>query len=53
MSKSEEFIIGEKCGTITVDVFKTDNNLKFFYIKSNTKDILNVCDIIEDTLKLY
>ncbi len=53
MSTTKDIIVAEKCGTITVDVFKTDNNFRFFYIESNNKDILNVCDIIEDTLKLY
>lgn len=53
MNKINDTIVAEKCGTITVDVFKTDNNFRLFYIKPDNKDVLNVCDIIEDTLNLY
>lgn len=53
MSSLDSTIVGKKCGTITVDVFKTDDDLTLFYIKSNNKDVLNISDIIEDTLKLY
>lgn len=53
MSSSDTTIVGKKCGTITIDVFKTDNDLTLFYVQSNNKNVLNILDIIEDTLKLY
>lgn len=46
-------IVAEKCGTITIDVFTTDDDSKLFYIKSNNEDVDNISDIVEETLKLY
>lgn len=40
-------------GNINISVFRTDDNITSFSIKTDNDDVLNVCDIIEDTLKLY
>ena len=52
--KKSETVIGKKCGTITVSVYKNDiNNNYFFYVKSSNENILPVSYVIEDTLYLY
>lgn len=43
----------EKCGTITVSVYKDNYNRPFFKIKSDTDDVLPVSYVIEDALYLY
>lgn len=49
-----KYIIGEKCGTITVTVYKESNSKSpIFYIDSDTEDVLPISYIIEDTLALY
>ncbi len=44
---------GEIVGDIHVTVCTTPDDDKFFFIQSNNDDVLPICDIIEDTLKLY
>lgn len=49
-----DMIIGEKVGTISIDVYKeTITNGSLFYVKSENEDVLPVLYVIEDTLKLY
>ena len=47
-------IIGKKCGTITVSIYKeTNSGSPIFYVKSDTEEFVAVSDIIEDTLAMY
>lgn len=46
-------IIAKKYGTITVSVYRTKDNHFFFYVKSDTDDVLPVSDVIEDILYSY
>lgn len=43
----------EKLGTITVSVFKNDDNITDFHIETDNDSVLPVSYVIEDTLKLY
>ena len=43
----------EKCGTVTISVYKDKLNHRFFEINSDTDDVLPVSYVIEDTLHLY
>ena len=43
----------KKLGTITISVFKNDDNHTDFRIEADNKDVLPVSYVIEDTLKLY
>ena len=43
----------KKCGTVTVSVYTDDSNNHFFYIKSDSDDVLPVSYVIEDVLSLY
>lgn len=50
----EDCIIGEKCGTITVSVYKEANSKSpIFHIQSDNEDVLPVSYVIEDVLTLY
>ena len=50
----QKCIVGEKCGTITVSVYKECNSKSpIFYIDADTDDVLPVSYVIEDTLALY
>lgn len=52
--KSESSIIGKKCGTVTVSVYKDEfSGSHIFYIKTDTDDVLPVSYVIEDVLSLY
>ncbi len=42
-----------KIGTITVSVFKSDDNSTSFKIETDDDDVLPVSYVIEDTLKFY
>ena len=53
MNDLKDGIIAQKCGTVTINIYRTENNSTLFYIESSNKNVLNICDIIEDTLKLY
>ncbi len=47
-------IVGEKCGTITVSVYRDINSgSPIFYVEPDNEDILPVSYVIEDVLKLY
>lgn len=47
-------IMGKKCGTITVSVYRDINSgSPIFYVESDNEDILPVSYVIEDVLKLY
>lgn len=50
--RKEVFIL-KKLGTVTVSVFKTDNNNTDFCIETDNDSVLPVSYVIEDTLKLY
>ena len=51
---SMQNITGEKCGTITVSVYKDINTVSpIFHIQSVNDDILPISYVIEDVLKLY
>ena len=43
----------KELGTITISVFKDENNNTKFIIKTDNDDILPVSYVIEDTLKMY
>lgn len=43
----------KKLGTITVSVFKSDDNITDFRIETDNDNVLPVSYVIEDTLKLY
>lgn len=43
----------EKLGTVTVSVFKSDNNTTNFRIETDNDNVLPVSYVIEDTLKFY
>ena len=52
--KSEDCMIGEKCGTITVSIYKEINSgSPIFHIRPDNEDVLPVSYIIEDVLALY
>ena len=51
---SMQNITGEKCGTITVSVYKDINTgSPIFHIQSDNEDILPISYVIEDVFKLY
>lgn len=53
-TKIENCMIGEKCGTITISVYKeTTSNSPIFHIQSDNEDVLPVSYVIEDILTLY
>ena len=53
-NKIEDCIIGEKCGTITISVYKeTNSSSPIFHIQSDNEDVLPVSYVIEDILTLY
>lgn len=53
-AKIENCIIGKKCGTITVSVYKeVTSNSPIFHIQSDNEDVLPVSYLIEDILTLY
>lgn len=44
-------IVGEKVGTVSVDIYKDKKTgLPFFYVKSENENVLQVSYVIEDTL---
>lgn len=43
----------KKIGTITVSVFRNDDNKTDFQIQTDNENILPVSYVIEDTLKKY
>lgn len=50
----EDCIIGEKCGTVTVSIYKeTNSGSPIFHIQSDNEDVLPVSYVIEDILTLY
>lgn len=50
----KSYIIGEKCGSITVSVYKeTISGSHIFYIQPDNEDVLPVSYVIEDILSLY
>lgn len=52
--KVEDYIIGKKCGTITVSVYKeTNSHSPIFHVQSDNEDVLPVSYVIEDILTLY
>ena len=52
-SKKKKFIC-EKCGTITVSIYKELNSgSHLFYVEPDNEDILPISYIIEDALALY
>lgn len=52
--KIEDCMIGEKCGTITVSIYKeTNSGSPIFHVQSDNEDVLPVSYVIEDILSLY
>ena len=52
--KKADSIVGKKCGTITVSVYKEKNSgSPIFHIQSDNEDVLPVSYVIEDILSLY
>ncbi len=43
----------EKCGTVTISVYKDENKLTCFLIQSDNDEVSNVVEIVEDTLCMY
>ena len=51
---SNQSIIGKKCGTITVSVYRDiHSGSPIFYVEPDNEEILPVSYVIEDVLKLY
>lgn len=50
MSKEATF---EKCGTVTISVYKNKDNLTCFIIQGDNDDVTNVVEVVEDTLYMY
>ena len=52
--KNKDCIIGEKCGTITVSIYKETNSGSYiFHVLPDNEDALPVSYVIEDVLTLY
>ena len=52
--RKKDSMIGKKCGTVTVSVYKEKGTgSPFFYIQSDNEDVLPVSYVIEDVLSLY
>lgn len=52
--KQKNCIIGEKCGTVTVSIYKeTQSGSPIFHVQSDNENVLPVSNIIEDILTLY
>ena len=51
--KGKEVFTLKKLATITVSVFKSDDNITDFHIETDNDNVLPVSYVIEDTLKLY
>ncbi len=51
MENSEE--ADNKCGTVTVTVYKDKAGQPYFTVTTDTDDVLPVSYVIEDTLYLY
>lgn len=50
----ENCIVGEKCGTVTVTIYKEPNSgSNIFHVQSDNEDVLPVSYVIEDILTLY
>ena len=53
-SNIESCIVGEKCGTVVVSVYKeTNSGSPIFYIQSDNENVLPISDIIENTLTSF
>ncbi len=50
MSKELSF---EKRGTVTISVYKDENNSTCFLVQGDNDEVTNVVEIIEDTLYMY
>lgn len=52
--KKTTCLSGEKCGTVTVSVYKNSiTGLPFFHVESSNDAVLPISYVIEDTLYLY
>ncbi len=51
MQNAEE--ADNKCGTVTVTVYKDKTGQPYFTVTTDTDDVLPVSYVIEDTLYLY
>lgn len=50
----EKILLGQKKGSITIQVYRENNtNKTFFYLMSDSDSLLPIVDILEDTLKKY
>ena len=54
LKKHDHQIVGKKCGTVTVSIYKEANSgSHIFYVQSDNDDVLPVSYVIEDALSLY
>ncbi len=52
--RKTDTIIGKKCGTITVSVYKEESSgSHIFHIQSDNEEVLPVSYVIEDVLSVY
>lgn len=43
----------EKCGTVTISVYKNEDNLTCFLVHGDNVEVTNIVEIVEDTLYMY
>ncbi len=52
--RTADTMIGKKCGTVTVSVYKEENSgSHIFHIQSDNEEVLPVSYVIEDVLSIY
>ena len=50
----ESYMVGEKCGTITVSIYKeTKSGSPIFHVQPDNEDVLPISYVIEDVLSIY
>ena len=50
----ENCIIGEKCGTITISIYKeTKSGSQIFHVQFDNEEVLPGSNVIEDVVSLY
>ncbi len=50
---SSDKFTAEKCGTVTVSVYKNADKFMCFLVESDCENVVNVAEVIEDTLYNY
>ena len=46
-------VTAEKCGTVTVSVYKNADKFMCFLVESDCENVVNVAEVIRDTLYNY